>query len=40
MSEDDKKQRFCIKSYAEELKMRIWGYAHLFKLTIDNFAVH
>ena len=36
MSEDHKKQRFCIKSYEEELKTRILGYAQLFRLTIDN----
>lgn len=40
MPEDHKKQRFCIKSCEEELKKRISGYAQLFRLTIDNLAVH
>lgn len=38
MSEDHKKQRFCIKSCEEELKTRILGYVQLFKLLIDNFS--
>lgn len=37
MSEDHKKQRFCIKSCEEELKTMILGYVQLFRLLIDNF---
>lgn len=39
MSEDHKKQRFCIKSCEEELKTMILGYdVQLFRLLIDNFS--
>lgn len=38
MSEDHKRQRFCIKSCEEELKIRILGYVQLFKLLIGYFS--
>lgn len=40
MPENHKKLRVCIKSYEEELKTWTLGYAQLFRLTTENFAVY